>query len=169
MTLRTIDVGTAETAAFDSKREHDLLARFSGSWKGPVKTWFEPGKPPEESAWSAEGERILGGRFVRVDYRGTAMGQPHAGEMLLAYERDEKRFLLVWIDSFHTGTQAMVCLGELAGESALTFLGSYLAGNERWGWRTTLNASSGGIMIEMTNILPSGEEARAVSATLARA
>lgn len=167
MALRTIDVGTAETAAFDSKQEHDLLARFSGSWKGPVKTWFDPAKEPEATTWSAEGERILGGRFVRLDYRGTAMGKPHAGEMLLAYERDEARFLLVWIDSFHTGTQAMVCHGKLDGES-LTFLGTYPAGAERWGWRTKLEASPDGITVEMANISPTGQEDRAVSATLGR-
>lgn len=168
MALRTIDVGNAEVAPFDSKREHDLLARFSGSWKGPVKTWFDPAKEPEESSWTAEGERILGGRFVRIDYRGTAMGKPHAGEMLLAYERDEARFTMVWIDSFHTGTQATVCHGEADGD-AVTFLGSYPAGKERWGWRTTLRAGAGGITIEMTNIEPGGTEHRAVLATLARA
>ena len=167
MALRTIDVGNAEVAPFDAKSEHDLLAKFAGSWKGPAKTWFEPGKEPESSTWTAEGERILGGRFVRLDYRGTAMGKPHAGEMLLAYERDEARFTCVWIDSFHTGTLALVFHGTADGD-ALTFEGTYPAGKERWGWRTTLRASSGGVVVDMTNIEPNGTEHRAVNVMLAR-
>lgn len=167
MALRTIDVGSAEVAPFDAKREHDLLAKLAGTWKGPAKTWFDPAKEPETSTWSAEGERILGGRFVRIDYRGTAMGKPHAGEMLLAFEQDEKRFTMVWIDSFHTGTQAMVCHGEAHGDE-LDVLGSYPAGKERWGWRTRIKAGAGGLTIEMSNIEPSGTEHRAVSALLAR-
>jgi hypothetical protein len=167
MALRTFDVSNAEVAPFDAKREHDLLAKFVGVWKGPAKTWFDPTKDPEASTWSAEGERLLGGRFVRIDYRGTAMGKPHAGEMLLAYEQDENRFTMVLIDSFHTGTLAMVSHGQATGD-VIDVLGSYPAGKERWGWRTRLSVGPGGVSIEMANIEPSGAEHRAISALLAR-
>ncbi|MES2641299.1 MAG: DUF1579 domain-containing protein [Myxococcota bacterium] len=148
--------------------EHDRLATFVGDWSGPVSTWFDPDGAPEESAWRLSGALVLGGRFVRLTYSGTAMGKPHAGEILLGYERDEKRYTAAWIDSFHSGTQIMVSHGQAEGDG-ISVLGSYPAGDERWGWRTRFRRDGDSLVIAMTNLGPSGPEDRAVEAVLTRA
>lgn len=152
---------------FTTGAEHDRLAAFVGEWAGPVSTWFDPNGAPEMSSWRLTGVPLLDGRFVRLTYQGIAMGKPHAGELLLGFERDEKRFTVTWIDSFHTGTQVMVSHGGVQGDT-IAVLGSYPAGEERWGWRTRFRRDGDTFVIAMTNLGPAGPEDRAVEATLTR-
>lgn len=152
---------------FASAAEHDLLASFVGEWAGPVSTWFDPTGAPEVSSWRLSAAPVLGGRFVRLTYSGVAMGKAHAGEILLGYERDEKRYTAAWIDSFHSGTQMMVSHGQAEGDG-IALRGTYPAGEERWGWGTRFRRDGDTLLIAMTNAGPGGPEDRAVEATLTR-
>lgn len=51
---------------------------------------------------------------------------------------------------------------------AVSVLGSYRAGEQRWGWRTALRREGDALVIEATNIEPGGEETRAIEVRLAR-
>jgi hypothetical protein len=160
---------TAAVTNFEPAEEHTFLARFAGTWAGATRTWIEPGGPPDESRSEAEGEVILGGRFVRFEYSGMCMGHPHAGQFLLAYERDEGRHTVVWIDSFHMGTGVMVCPGQ-RDENGLTVSGTYpVQGHPRWGWRTRFRFDGGTLVVEAWNISPEGEEWPAVETRYTRA
>ena len=160
--VQAIDLAHAPTTPFDPTNEHARLAPFAGAWEGAITTWFDPSTPPEESRTRASIELVLGGRFLRVQYTGTVTGKAHAGEMLLAYEKDEKRYSLAWIDSFHTGTALMVSIGDATPDGAISVLGSYAAGEERWGWRTVLRAEPDDLVLEAFNVAPDGKEYPAV-------
>lgn len=138
-----------------------------GDWSGPVSTWFDPNAAPEVSAWRLSAVPALGGRFLRLTYSGVAMGKAHAGEMLLAYERDEKRHTSTWVDTFHTGTQVMVSHGQIEGD-VLVLLGSYPAGDERWGWCTRFRREGDTFVIAMANLGPDGKEYPGLEVVLTR-
>ena len=96
------------------------------------------------------------------------MGKPHAGEMLLAFEKDTQRYSLAWIDSFHTGTALMLSTGGPVSGGIISVLGSYAAGEARWGWRTVLRADANAFVIEAFNIAPDGKEDPATKTSLER-
>lgn len=162
----------ASLPPFAGGTEHALLQRFVGAWAGRTGTWFDPDGDPTPGEWRLAGETLLGGRFVRLSYAGTVGDKPHAGEMLLAYEQGEKRYTVVWTDSFHNGSQVMVCHGpsEWASQGArgdqFEVLGSYPAGEERWGWRMRLRRLGDQLTIAMLNIGPDGREFPAVDVKL---
>jgi len=166
---REIDARTAPTTPFEPGPQHELLAAMAGDWSGPTQTWFDPDGLPEECTTEASARLLLGGRWLRIDYRGEAMGKLHAGEMTLGFHRDAKQFEMAWIDSFHTGSQIMSFAGPLRDDGEISVLGSYQAGAERWGWRTAYRLEAPGtLVVRAWNITPDGQEQRAIETRLTR-
>lgn len=167
--LDLLDLSRAETAPFAASPGHRDLFAAAGTWFGPTRTWFDADQPPTDSVTTARIETILGGRFVRLDYQGTVMGKPHAGEMLIGFEPDANRFTAVWIDSFHMSPGMMVSTGERGEDGSISVLGSYPAGGQTWGWRTVLRTiDDDHLQIEAFNISPEGREDRAIEMQLVR-
>lgn len=165
-----LDASTAPTAPFTPTPQHEALAGLAGRWTGETSTYFDPDAAPEASRTEATIEPILGGRWLRIDYQGTAMGKPHAGVMWLGFHGDPQVFEAAWIDSFHTGTAMMMSVGAPRADGLISVLGSYAAGPERWGWRTTLRRDAADqLVLESFNISPAGQEDRAVLTRLRRA
>jgi hypothetical protein len=48
----------------------------------------------------------------------------------------------------------------------IAVLGSYRAGNQRWGWRTVFHEADGQLLLEATNIAPDGQEFPAIDVRL---
>jgi hypothetical protein len=164
-----IDAAEAATTPFEGTPHHELLARMVGRWSGPTRTWFEPGATPEECTSEVSIESVLGGRFVRITSSGRVMDRPHAGEMLVGFHRDLEQYEIAWADSFHTGTSLMLSTGAPQPGGAISVLGSYPAGDERWGWRTVLRLSGpDALLLEAFNITPAGDEMRAIETRLRR-
>jgi hypothetical protein len=141
------------------------LVHLAGAWSGPARTWLDPSAEPEVSSWRGVIEPLLDGFYVRLRYDGECCGKPHTGEMTLGLNKSEHT--MYWIDSFHTGATAMWSVGP-AGP-AISVLGSYLGGDQRWGWRTSFREAEGQLVIEATNIAPDGKEYPAVEVRLSRA
>ena len=156
------------TAPFDPRPEHVALTSLIGSWSGSTKTWFDPTTAPEESPTQATIESLLGGRSIRIDYQGTAMGKPHAGQMIVGYHKDAREHEVSSIDSFHTGSAMMMSVGTPRADGEIRVLGSYAAGPERWGWRTVIHLQGDELVIEATNISPTGQEDDALETRLRR-
>lgn len=56
-----------------------------------------------------------------------------------------------------------------SGDGLVSVLGSYAAGEERWGWRTVLRlVDADHLVIQAFNISPQGREDRAVETELTR-
>lgn len=139
------------------------LHELKGAWTGPALTWLDPDGEPDRSTWRCEIEPLLGGRFVRLRYHGTCNGKPHTGEMTLG--ADDVEHTMYWIDTFHTGDAPLWSTGP-AGP-AISVHGTYRAGPERWGWRTAFRLEDGQLVVDATNIWPSGREDRAIEVRLA--
>jgi hypothetical protein len=169
MTTERLDATTAPTAPFTPTPQHAWLTELAGRWIGETQTWFDPESAPETSPTGATIEALLGGRWIRIDYQGTAMERPHAGVLLLGFHRDPQLFEAAWIDSFHTGTAIMMSVGAPRSDGLVSVLGSYAAGSERWGWRTTLRRDADELVLESFNVTPTGQELRAVLTRLRRA
>ncbi len=82
--------------------DHEALKYFAGRWKVESKMWAAPGAPPTESVNSNEGEMILGGRYVRLTYKGEMMGQPFEGLQISGYDNIAKAYTTFWIDNSST-------------------------------------------------------------------
>ena len=165
-----IDLATAATAPYEAGPPHDTLARLAGRWQGTCETTFDPREPSESSAWTLQATLILAGRGLRIEYTGAAMGQPHAGELLLAFDGPAQEWRLPWIDSFHTGGSVMLHRGPLRDDGVIDALTHYDAGGETWGWRTRILPPEGDVLrILAFNIMPDGTELPALDVILARA
>lgn len=154
---------------FEGTPEHHALTALAGTWAGPTKTWFDPPNPPEETTTRATIEALHGGRWIRIAYEGTAMNRPHTGHMIVGYHRDAAAHELVLIDSFHTGTSIMFSTGAPPAPGVVNVLGSYAAGEVRWGWRTVISERDGELTIACFNVLPDGHEEPAIETRLRRA
>lgn len=162
-----IDLAVAQTAPFDASPQHRTLAALSGRWRGTCTTTFDPSQPSEECQWDLQATLILGGRAVRIEYTGHAMGQPHAGELLVAFEASAGEWRMPWIDSFHTMGSVMLHRGGLRDDGIIDGLTSYSAGDETWGWRTRILPPEGATLrLHAFNILPDGTEVQALDVVL---
>jgi hypothetical protein len=81
---------------------HAYLKQFVGEWKSTATMWVFPGSPPTASENKAWAELILGGRFLKMTYSGTMMGQPFEGFQLIGYDNLQKKYIILWIDNTST-------------------------------------------------------------------
>jgi hypothetical protein len=82
--------------------EHKLLASLAGTYDAKVKAYFDPSKPPDESAGTMERKMIMGGRFLQERYEGKAAGQQFFGMGIMGYDKQKKKYTSVWIDTMTT-------------------------------------------------------------------
>lgn len=134
------------------------LADLAGtSWKGEAELWLDP----------------LGDEVVRSDctltvasdgirYRWSHEGKPHEGSITLHADGAD------FADTFHQ-PEPMRCLHVPAASGLFQVTGTY-GPDADWGWRIGLShrTPTGQLVLQMTNIAPWGEEARAVRMTCAR-
>jgi hypothetical protein len=167
--MLSIDLQNADTAPFAGSPQHQHLAGLVGCFRGPTQLWLEPGTPPEESITELSAALLLGGRWLRMDYRGVAFGKPHAGQMLLGFHFDAGSHELAWVDSSHTGSAIMLSVGRAEAPGVVDVLGSYAAGEQRWGWRTQLELGSPDELVwRAFNIAPDGTQYDALLSRLTR-
>ena len=82
---------------------HKKLDVFVGSWKTKSSMWPEgPGKPPTVTEGSATYEWVLGGRFLKEEFKGTVMGKPINGIGYNGYDNMRKKYTMFWIDNMGT-------------------------------------------------------------------
>jgi hypothetical protein len=144
---------------------HASLARMAGQWEGRTLVWFEPGQPPAmDVAQRATIRSILGGRFVLHEYAYGEGDQAGEGVALYGLHLDAGACESAWVDTFHTGTSILFSKAprDAAGYKVLTHYGDGKGGPD-WGWRTELSQPADDeLLIVMFNILPDGQEAKAV-------
>lgn len=163
--------------SFRGTERHTALLRLEGRWSGEARTWLDPKGDPEITRIELVASSLLGGRFVRLAYTSSVAGRTHAGEMLVGFHVDAQTHEMVWIDSFHTGSSIMLSTGAPREDGAVEVVGSYRAGQERWGWRTRLSLEREGtregegdvFVVHAFNVSPAGQEDRAIEARLSRA
>jgi hypothetical protein len=86
--------------------EHSLLQAIQGKFKAEVKVWPMPNKPPEVSTGTVKYTPILGGRFLREDFRGESGGAIFEGIGIMGYDRVAEQYVSYWIDSMNTAVSS---------------------------------------------------------------
>lgn len=85
-----------------TNENHAYLESFVGEWNVTSKGWMQPGAPPETSENYSKAEMILGGRFIKMEFKGTMFGQPFEGLKIVGYDNMKKKYITFWIDSSST-------------------------------------------------------------------
>lgn len=85
-----------------TNENHAYLGKFAGEWNITTKAWMMPGQAPETSQNYSRAELILGGRFLKMDYKGTMFGQPFEGLQIIGFDNMKKKYISFWIDNSST-------------------------------------------------------------------
>lgn len=104
--------------------EHARMAKEVGTWDVLTRMWMDPSQPPTESKGSCVVTTILGGRFLRSDYKGDMMGMPFEGIAISGYDNHKKEYFGTWMDNM--GTMMMMFTGTCKADgSECTFTTSF--------------------------------------------
>jgi hypothetical protein len=84
--------------------EHARLAKhLVGNWTTKQSMWMDEKSPPQTSTGRAVQTAILGGRQIRIDFKGDFGGAPFEGTGLMGYDNAAKRYVSTWTDTMVTG------------------------------------------------------------------
>ena len=87
--------------------EHEEFEEMVGRWKAEVKDYFSNPDEPVESQGTATFTLVLGGRFLKQEFRGECYGKPFEGMGLCGYCKAKKKYVSIWLDSTWTGILVM--------------------------------------------------------------
>lgn len=149
----------------------ERLIASAGAWRG-TSTLQDPGAiEPDTTPSTLIITPVLDGRFVRMDYTWSYKGTPHAGSILVGYQKRAGALTTHWIDSWHNGDNVLSMSGQGETSSLLTVTGSYPAPpGPDWGWKIAVTPETDArVRIVMHNISPEGQEYLAVEGEYTRA
>jgi len=149
---------------------HHFLSQLAGGWSGNSKLWLEPGKLANDAPLVGNIQLILDGRYALFLYQSTIDGEAQHGMFTFGYNTQLNQYEASWVDSFHTNTAIMFCIGT-ATDNGFSVLGSYpdMSGGPDWGWRTEVELiDNDHLVITAYNIHPEYGEAKATEAKLKR-
>ena len=148
---------------------HHFFAQLAGNWRGISRLWLEPDKLADESPVVGTIQLLLEGRYALFLYQGSIEGETQHGMFTFGYNTTLEQFETSWVDSFHTNTGIMFCIGA-EKENGFAVTGSYPdpTGGPDWNWRTEVELLDDELIITAYNITPEGEEAKATEAKLKR-
>ncbi len=149
---------------------HHFLAQLVGGWAGETRTWLEPDGIPHQTKTQGSIQLILAGRFALYLYQSSIDGEPQHGMFTFGYNTTLDRWEASWIDSFHTNTAIMFCIGRPRNHG-FSVLGSYPdpTGGPDWGWRTEVELlGHDHLTITAYNIGPESQETKALETQLKR-
>ena len=103
---------------------HKKLDAFAGTWKGVAKHWMDPNQEPSTSESTMKNTWILGGRFLKQEYKGEVMGQLFEGMGLWGYDNLKKKYTATWADNMTSSIMAELGTCDASGKT-FTLFGSH--------------------------------------------
>jgi hypothetical protein len=139
--------------------------KLLGAWTATNQLWLTPDHEAQESQSEADIKTLAQGQFISLAYTWAYEGQPQDGLLLFHRQKTAPPAKAVWVDSFHTGGQAMIFDESWPG-GWISLLTTYPAPDgPDWGWRIDIGpAEAGSFTVRMFNITPDGKEYPAVLA-----
>ena len=149
-----------------------MMAQFQswlGNWSGSKSVWLTPDSEEVVSQTKLAIHKTINDKFLQLDYSWDMEGEPQSGTIILPANIGEEEAHSVWLDSWHTRHDMMVCVVSKA-EGRVSMMGTYPAPpDEDWGWRLDLSQKSAdSLRLQMYNISPECEECLAVDMQLSR-
>ncbi len=149
-----------------------MMAQFHswlGSWSGNQRLWLTPDSEELGSPVRAEVSKIINDKFLQLEYGWEMESEPQSGTIILPANIGEEEAHAVWLDSWHTRHDMMVCIVSRA-EGMISMMGTYPAPpDDDWGWRLEISQKTNNELgLQMYNISPECEECLAVEMELAR-
>jgi len=81
---------------------HRRLDPLVGRFHATVRSWLVPEEEPLTFEGTVTNEWILGGRFLRGEFRASMMGEPFEGLSILGYDNADEHYVGFWCDSMST-------------------------------------------------------------------
>ena len=104
------------------------LKRFVGSFDVSTKLYMQPGQPPMQTQATAVFKEIMGGRFVRQDYKDARMGVTGVG--YFGYDPRSKAYSSVWM--YNMSPKIEHSTGKLDKQGVLKLTGEGRAYENTW-------------------------------------
>lgn len=92
-----------QKAATPGDKHKQLIAGFEGTWDAKMTMWMDPSAPPSVETGKSVNTAVLGGRQLRMDYSGQAMGQPFEGVGYSGFNNVTGKYFSTWSDNMSTG------------------------------------------------------------------
>jgi hypothetical protein len=83
--------------------EHALIGQFAGTWTATVESFDPSTRAMVTSQGTMTNTAVLGGRWLRQEFRGEFGGMPFEGIGHWGYDILRKQYVGVWMDNFTTG------------------------------------------------------------------
>jgi Protein of unknown function (DUF1579) len=110
-------------------KDHKLLERFLGKWNTETR-FFMGGRstPPEKG--TAESSWLIKDRWLKLEWNGTFMRQPHQGFMILGYDNFRHSYVTTAVTNMDTAMLHTEGRTDQGGKVLLTYgtLDEYLTG-----------------------------------------
>jgi len=84
--------------------------------------WMEPSAPPMTSAGVSTFSIMLGGRYLRQDFEGSALGRPFKGLGISGYDKFRQEYFDLWLDDMSTGMMITRGVADSSG-TVFTYTG----------------------------------------------
>ena len=100
-------------------KNHELLVKEAGVWRGKNSLVMFPGAEPIVTESKSTITPMLDGRFVRCEMEGEMPGMGmFKGEGIYGYDNVSQKFVAVWFDNMGTGLMNGSVFGRIAGTTA---------------------------------------------------
>ncbi len=84
-------------------KSHKHFKRLAGTWKAETKSYYKNPEKPSTSEGEAKFAVMMGGRYLRQNFRGEFDGQRFIGMGITGYDNALKKYVGMWIDNNGTG------------------------------------------------------------------
>lgn len=147
---------------------HEELANHAGAWNVRTKMFMTPDAEAVEMDATADSEMILGGRYLLENFKGTMMGEPFEGMLIIGYNNLTEEYFSMWMDTW--GTAVHQTQGARSENGTLVMTGRMhdVLTPEGRGWRHVIQPDGSNYVVKLYDTLPDGTEWLVMDMTYSR-
>ncbi len=113
----------AEMMRLGTPNEHHAeLAKTIGNWNAHTSFKMDPSQPPAEGPATMTVESVLGGRYIKSEFKMDFMGQPFEGFSYTGYDVAHEQYIAIWADTMSTKITYMT--GNKDDDNTITMHGT---------------------------------------------
>jgi hypothetical protein len=138
---------------------HAELAKGVGHYQVDMRMWMAPGTEPMPMPCTANVEMILGGRYLKQEFKGNFMGEEFEGLMLMGYDNLTDEYWSLWIDNMRTGYSLSIGREDENGNQVMNgWMRDPRTPQGRPLRSVTVPGENGSFVVHMYDSLPDGGE-----------